>query len=196
MRVTSAAKEATRQRIREAARELFETQGFDATTTRHIARHAGIATGTLFNYYSSKEAVVLEFVGEALEQAETDAQQRVREGMSLSEALFLQIATGLRQLRPLRSYLRPALEIGFSPAAMDQGEGSLRVRLLESVAAILQQHQGEPPTNVQLQMYWMLYTGLLAFWASDPSPNQEDSLALLDHSLQMYVSWLTSPTPQ
>jgi AcrR family transcriptional regulator len=191
MRVTTATQEATRQRIRESARGLFQSQGFDATTTRDIAREAEIAAGTMFNYYASKEAIVLEFVGEALEEAEAVFQQRVRDGMSLSEELFLLIANGLRQLRALRAFMRPALEIGLSPAA-DQGEegDAIRASHLETVAGILQKHQpGEPATAVQLQMYWMLYTGLLASWAGDSSPKQEDTLALLDHALQMYAQW-------
>ncbi len=49
-----------------------------------------------------------------------------------------------------------------------------------------------------LQIYWSLYAGLLVFWANDTSPRQEDTLALLDHSLEMFASWLTdwSSKPQ
>lgn len=194
MRVTPAAKEATRQRIRESARKLFQTEGFEATTTRDIAREAGIAAGTMFNYYSSKEALVLEFVRESLDEAEAVFQKRVQEEMPLHEELFLLIATSLRQMRSLRGFLRPALEIGFSPASEHSEEGTaIRIRHLETVAGILQEHQpGQPPTSVQLQMYWMLFTGLLAFWVGDGSPKQEDTLALLDHSMHMYVTWLAS----
>jgi hypothetical protein len=35
-----------------------------------------------------------------------------------------------------------------------------------------------------------LYIGVLAFWAADKSPKQEDTLALLDQSLAMFVAWL------
>jgi hypothetical protein len=41
-------------------------------------------------------------------------------------------------------------------------------------------------------MYWTLYTGVLAFWAGDKSPKQEDTLALIDQSLAMFVNWLKS----
>ena len=41
-----------------------------------------------------------------------------------------------------------------------------------------------------LQLYWTLYTGVLAFWASDASPKQEDTLALLDESMTMFADWL------
>ncbi len=43
-----------RERIRDAAWELFTTQGYAHTTTREVAKRAGIATGTLFRYASDK----------------------------------------------------------------------------------------------------------------------------------------------
>ena len=51
MRITAEEKDATRRRILDAAVQLFRTRGFEATTTRDIADAAGIATGTLFNYF-------------------------------------------------------------------------------------------------------------------------------------------------
>jgi hypothetical protein len=39
-------------------------------------------------------------------------------------------------------------------------------------------------------LYWTLYTGVLAFWASDASPKQENTLALLDESMTMFTGWL------
>lgn len=52
-------KAATRAAIIEAARQLFAERGYAATRTRDIADAAGIATGTLFNYASTKEDIVL-----------------------------------------------------------------------------------------------------------------------------------------
>ncbi len=47
-----------RTRIYEAARELFQEQGFDATTVEQIARRADIAPATFFNHYHSKGGVM------------------------------------------------------------------------------------------------------------------------------------------
>lgn len=48
-----------RERIKAAARKLFSTKGFAATTTQEIAREADIGTGTLFLYVRSKEEVLV-----------------------------------------------------------------------------------------------------------------------------------------
>ena len=45
---------------------------------------------------------------------------------------------------------------------------------------------------IALQVYWTLYIGVLSFWAADKSPKQEDTLALLDQSIAMFVGWLQS----
>lgn len=59
-----------RMRIVEAARALFQRQGFAETTTQQIAEAADIGTGTLFLYAKSKEdLLVMVFKDEMLETA-------------------------------------------------------------------------------------------------------------------------------
>ncbi len=48
----------TEEAILEAARGLFSTQGFAATSTRQIAEAAGIRQPTLFHYFPSKKAIL------------------------------------------------------------------------------------------------------------------------------------------
>ena len=52
-------KQQKRDRIKAAARKLFSTKGFAATTTQEIAQEADIGTGTLFLYVQSKEEVLV-----------------------------------------------------------------------------------------------------------------------------------------
>ena len=41
------------------ARSIADTDGIDAVNVRAIARKAGIATGTMYNYFSNKEEILL-----------------------------------------------------------------------------------------------------------------------------------------
>src|SRR4051794_22810280 len=116
MRVTAEAKIATRRRILDASRDCFSRAGFEASTTRDIAAAAGIAAGTLFNYFPAKEAIAMALVAEALDAVHRQFDKRPR-GDSLEEDLFALIAAELRGLRPHRSYLRPVLETALSPLA-------------------------------------------------------------------------------
>ena len=196
MRVTAEVKAATRRRILQAARQCFTRSGFDAATTREIAAAAGIAAGTLFNYFPTKEAMAMSLVTEALETARGEAEGRPR-GDSMEEDLFALIATELRNLRPHRGYLRPVLETAMSPMtraeAGPEGE-AMRVGHLEAAGRLVAARVPEGSlSTVAWSLYWTLYTGVLAFWACDASPHQEDTLAVLDHYLKAFVASLPKP---
>jgi AcrR family transcriptional regulator len=194
MRITQEAKLATEQRILEAAARLFRSSGWENTTTREIATAAGIATGTLFNYFPCKEAIAAALMSDALEKAEQEFSARPLEEASLEEDLFTLIWTGLKGLRPHRSFLALAAETIFSPLAHsspDRTGDSIRVRHLEMVEQIIGAHGGNGPLRaVTMQLYWTLYLGVFAYWAADESPNQEDTLALLDQSLKLFIASL------
>lgn len=193
MRITQQAKEETRTRIIACAEQLFRTQGFEATRTKEIAQEAGIAAGTLFNYFPTKEAVAVALMESALQAAEKTFRKQVIESASLEEDLFAFIAIGLRKLRPYRAYAKAVIETCLSPAATDEasaGASNIRTRHLEIFGEFATARgYSEPPTAMECQLYWTLYIGVLSFWASDSSTSQEDTLALLDQSLQMFVSW-------
>jgi AcrR family transcriptional regulator len=191
MRITTQAKEATRERIVSAAGKLFVTEGWDGTTTRDLATAAGIATGTLFNYFQSKEAVAATLVAEALANAQHEFESSREAGQSLEEDLFSLIWNDLKSLRKLRKVLAAALDTILSPLARSSPESpgdSIRINHLEAVEQLLLAHGIPGPVPaVTLQLYWTLYLGVMAYWAADDSPHQEDTLALLDQSTNLFA---------
>ncbi len=91
----------TRQRIYQAALELFAKHGLTATTVDQITARADVAKGTFFNYFRSKEQVFAYFIELQL--------GRVGEALA-----------AVQQGRPVRPVLRRAFqrlggEIGGSP---------------------------------------------------------------------------------
>jgi AcrR family transcriptional regulator len=60
-------KQARRQQIIDAARSLLFEKGLQATSINQIAKRAELAVGTIYFYYSSKEALFAELQEEGLE---------------------------------------------------------------------------------------------------------------------------------
>jgi len=168
--------------------------GWHATTTRDIASAAGIATGTLFNYFPTKEAIAVTLIADALQTGAQQFSSSRDTNDTLAADLFSLIWTGLSNLRSYRGFLGPAAETIFSPLARSSPHSpgdSIRVDHLELVQATVTDHGFPMPLSpVTMQLYWTLYLGVLAFWAADESPGQEDTLALLDQSLQLFVASL------
>ena len=194
MRVSIQTKQETRQRILECAHKLFIDKSFEQASTRQIASRAGIATGTLFNYFASKEALGVSLLAEAVQEAAPDAQQRRKGHESLEEDLFIYISACLRRLEPHRSYLPPIVESTLSPftqSAVCPEAERIRVEHLEHVASLLNRHSFREISTITLHLYWTLFLGVLAYWSRDESPKQEDTLALLDQSLRLFVASLS-----
>lgn len=83
-------REQTRQNLLSAARRVLSRHGFHRTKILDIAGEAGVAVGTFYLYYPTKEALFLEMVEDAvgllkaeidrLESLATDPIQRARAG--------------------------------------------------------------------------------------------------------------------
>ena len=200
MRVTAEVKQRTQDRIVQAACDLFSDRGFEKTTTRDIAKSAGIATGTLFNYFPSKEALAVSIIANAVSSARDKFESKRRGGESLEELLFLLVVTELREMAPHRSFVRAVLETALSPfnsSPLANDGAQLRAAHLEAVADLVRESGlvGEP-SLVVMHLYWTLYVGVVAFWSNDASPKQEETLVLLDQSLRLFVASLSSPMPR
>src|SRR5205807_6289912 len=87
-------KETTKARIVAAALALFQINGFDATTTKAIARKARVAEGTVFNYFPTKEDIALHFLEQEVEHAmaAVRANARLRKA-PIEEKLFALVQT-------------------------------------------------------------------------------------------------------
>jgi AcrR family transcriptional regulator len=61
-------KEATRNRVLVAARELFDIQGFEGTTIREIARQAGVSVGSVFTTFATKSEILSQVMQDRLDR--------------------------------------------------------------------------------------------------------------------------------
>lgn len=82
---------ATKTRLARIALELFAARGIDGTTVRDIAQAAGVAEGSLYRHYESKEALAWELFAGAFADlaAELDRRQRVARGLRAKLAAMI-----------------------------------------------------------------------------------------------------------
>ena len=192
-------KETTRSRIVAAALALFQARGFEAATTKAIARKAGVAEGTVFNYFPTKEDIALHFLDQEVEHAMAAVRGRARlRKAPLEEKLFALVQAQLEFLAPHERFigaafvhaLKPGSKLGpFSPNAQ-----ALQFRYL----AFVQEMVDESIRRGEIRaagwwtphVFWIYYLGVLLYWLHDTSPAKQQTLAFLDRSLKIGVAVL------
>ncbi|MFG2296731.1 TetR/AcrR family transcriptional regulator [Streptomyces sp. NPDC048603] len=96
---TSTRRQATRQKLYEAAVTLIAEQGFSATTVDEIAERAGVAKGTVYYNFASKtdlfEELLRHGVGLLAASLRTAAEETEARGGTRVEALDAMIRAGL-----------------------------------------------------------------------------------------------------
>lgn len=114
-------KQTRRQDILRAAAQAFAEQPWPAVTMADVAARAGLAKGTVYLYYATKEALFLELVGEALAAwfAEVEAALSRLTVMLEADALADLVARSLAvhpALLRLLTLLHPVLEQNIAEA--------------------------------------------------------------------------------
>jgi AcrR family transcriptional regulator len=78
---------ATRESLLRSALVVFREKGYERTTVRAIADHAGVPISTLYTHIESKEKLFLELVAPVIERADARLEEIVRSSGSPTEKL-------------------------------------------------------------------------------------------------------------
>lgn len=170
-------KTATRRRIVAAAVEAFSARGLDRPTVEEIAAAADVGKGTIYNYFQTKEDMVVAFMVDL----ERDVQARVARFGSLRkplpEILAAFITFQFRQKQPYYAFVRVFLtrmfagDAGLLPyivelqKAIDPPLGELFARL---------QKRGLVRPDIDIQQlilaFKVVHLGLTGAWVVEGPP--------------------------
>ncbi len=191
-------KEATKRRILEVSLRLFQKQGFGRTTMRDVARKAGIALGTTYNYFPTKEHLALYFFESALEAVMERYRREEPRDASLEEKLFLLLSIELDEIAATEEFLNLIVTHAVAPTSRlhpwSVDSQRLKNRYLDFVGKIVQdaRERGELATfgfdSMVLSVFWVYHLGIMMFWLNDASRKKEDTYILLDKSLRFILN--------
>jgi AcrR family transcriptional regulator len=93
---------ARRQRVLVSALELAADGGYDAVQMRDVATSAGVALGTIYRYFPSKDALLAAAMVEWMEDLERRVTQRGPEGDTTAQRVYdvLRRAVSTRETQP------------------------------------------------------------------------------------------------
>jgi AcrR family transcriptional regulator len=191
--------EKTRKAILREALKLFAAKGFYATTTKAISRKAGIAEGTLFNYFETKEDLALYFFQQELfEVMEWYAADRRMKKAALAEKFFAIVQRFLERLEPYQEFIGAVYLRALAPSSklsawsLEAREHNLRyMRFIRGILAEAEA-TGEIPEvgDFGAHAFGVFHLAMTTHWLQDCSPGKEQTLALLDRCLKLGTHFL------
>lgn len=130
--------------IREAARELFREQGFRATAVSDITGRAGVAVGSFYRHFASKEALFIELFIEENTALKHQLLAAVDHSAPPSEtvgALMRSNVAGMQTNPILREWTNPAVAAEIERLYRDQGGASATEFLYDPFLALVAEWQ-------------------------------------------------------
>ncbi|MEQ1500944.1 MAG: TetR/AcrR family transcriptional regulator [Myxococcota bacterium] len=163
-----------RARIHAAARDLFAERGYDGTTIRAIAARAGVGTGTVLLYATSKADLLIALFADELARA-LDAQlDTLPEGALEDELAHLFrgfYARYAEQPAVFRAYIRETFAL---PATVDDPYDAISRTFVARLVARIEAHRAElrpdvDPTVTAFACFGV-YLVLVSQYLRDPGP--------------------------
>ncbi len=134
----------TRNRLEQAALELFEEQGYDRTTVAQIAQRANLTERSFYRWFADKREVL--FGGsQELETEFVTAIDAVPPGTPALPTLLAAFATAPRVFRPREFLLRRATVIAANPPLRERELIKL-VTISETLTSALKDRGIDPQT--------------------------------------------------
>ena len=187
----------TRSRILNAALDLFRRRGFEQTTMREIAAEAGVALGSAYYYFASKEALVMAFYEQASKDMSAQIEERLSAAKSVESRLRAILDVKFEYFAPNRLFLGALSRHAADPrnplSPFSDETAHIRKLDIQHFAAALQGSRIIIPKDLAPylpNLFWLYQMGLILFWISDRSPNQTRTLQLRNKSLPLVVTAL------
>lgn len=161
----------TRERLFRSALDLFARKGFTETTVEDITETADVGKGTFFNYFPSKDHILLAFGEMQLAKLQSAVEEARRTGESMPQ--FLR-SLGVRMTQePIRNpgVVRTLLQAYLSSTPVREAMLDLqkRVHALHTEIVQLGQERGEIRKDVPAaeiaQVFRQTIFGTLLFWS-------------------------------
>lgn len=179
MATTPTKGERTRGAIIDAALDLFEEKGYDATTMRAIAERAGVSVGNAYYYFDSKEQLVQGFYDRAAEGHLTLSQERLAGRTDLAERIYHHLDSWFELMQGQHEFAAQFFRTAADPSSpmspFSAESGPARDAAVDRWRTVVDGSDADLPDEVAAELpnlLWLAQMALILFWVHDQSPDQ------------------------
>ncbi len=186
----------------DAARELFEVKGFDATTVREIASMAGVSVGSVFTTFSSKNDILSQVMADRLDAlyAELDRLAPHLRGSTpdrLRSIFAIHYAFETRRTRLFLAHIAAAYNWTLGPSSRPYGRNQrLRLVIRDCLADGVARGDVDPGADLEVVVDALVacyaWTYRLAAWEDADADTMSK---VMDRHIGLIAAGFRPPTP-
>lgn len=184
----------TRERILEAALQLFRERGYERTTMRAIATAASVSLGNAYYYFESKEHLIqafylrthLEHVAACAEILESESDLKTR----LLGVMRAKLGTSM----PYHRFSGLLFKTAADPASPLNPFSRHSEPTRREVTVLFEQVVAGSTTRIPsflreelAELLWLYQMGVILYWIHDDSPGCDHSYRLVEKSVDLLV---------
>lgn len=174
---------------------LFKERGFDQTTMRDVSQAAGMALGTAYYHFPSKEAIIAEYYQTVQYQHHAYVVEHLPGVKSLQDRLRLVFRSKIDILQADRKLIGVIFRYTGDPlhplSLLGEGTRDLQQQTAETIGLALKGERFSREVAELLPMaLWSLHMGTLLYLLYDTSERQTRTYALVDQSLALTTQLL------
>lgn len=158
----------SRQRIMDAALELFGTRGFASTSISQIAKSASISKGLMYNYFSSKQDLLEQIVLSNMEEGEQWWQEIISSDATVFEKIKKVTEKSLQVVQEDEHHWRLLTSLMFQPHVLEGMEAVMEQKLttMQPQAVALFKELGVPAPEKEALLYAASLDGMFLQYLS------------------------------
>jgi AcrR family transcriptional regulator len=180
--------------ILNAALDLFQERGYEATTMRAIADRAGVSLGGSYHYFPSKEHLVLEFYRHTHELHAAAIAPLLGREKDLAARLRGTLRAVIITCEPFHAVAGSIFSTVANPSSplnpFGRAAKPLRDEVVQLYADVVSGSNARIPSDVAEQLpllLWLYQMGMLYFWIFDRSPGRLRTLEVIDETTDLIV---------
>ncbi|MGL5811084.1 MAG: TetR family transcriptional regulator [Nocardioides sp.] len=182
----------TRQTIVDAALELFDEGGYDATTMRAIATRAGVSLGSAYYYFGSKEHLIQGFYERLRADHERAAAPILASETGFARRLAGVLDTWVDAAVPYHAFagkfFKNAAEPDSPLSPFSVESAPARNATIDLFRRVVDGSDLKVPKDLRAELpelLWLLLMGVVLFWVHDDTENQRRTRVLIDQAAPM-----------
>src|SRR6266576_6180024 len=190
--------EQTKALILDSALQLLQERGYEQTTMRAIAQHAGVSLGNAYHYFNSKEHLIQAFYQRTHDEHLAATAPVLERELNFKARLLAVMRLKISTLEPYHEFAGVLFKTAADPHSplnpFADASAPVRRDSIQLFEEVVSQTRARIPADLREQlpyMLWLYHMGVIMFWIHDSSSKRARTYRLVDQTVDLLDKLIT-----